>query len=108
MALPVKEHVTKTLRNQRKKNFPPNPTNVDFEIPDEWQKNDYGEQVLIFDNGPNSVNRILVFSSDLQLRQLQQSNRLEFNLKLSIVNFIKTFICTPQMGGLKPIKQYNS
>lgn len=69
-----KDHVMKTIRNQRRKNVPVEPTSTEFEIPHAWQLNG-DENIVIYDSGSNSDNRIIVFSSVLQLQQMGRSTR---------------------------------
>ncbi|ESO12394.1 hypothetical protein HELRODRAFT_158911 [Helobdella robusta] len=62
-----KDHVTKTIRNQRRKNIPIEPSNTEFKIPKAWQMREGNENVIIYDSGANPFNRIIVFSTFVQL-----------------------------------------
>ncbi|ESO07832.1 hypothetical protein HELRODRAFT_184650 [Helobdella robusta] len=80
-----KDHVTKTIRNQRRKNILIEPSNTEFEIPKAWQMREGNENVIIYDSGANPFNRIIVFSTFVQLQQMGRSTRwfMDGNFSLS-------------------------
>ena len=70
-----KDHVLRNLRNQRRKNIPAEPVNTDFDIPEAWKTRENNENIIIYDNGRNAINRVIVFSSVSQLQQMGRNNR---------------------------------
>jgi len=73
--LPINESSKRTIRNQRPN--PPNPANIESlgEVPQALQITKTDQPFLMYDNGPNRQNRILVFASDQSVRELARAER---------------------------------
>ena len=68
------ETIKQSLRRERAKNLPKNPNSVgDLVLEDEWTKTSDGDQFMIYNNGVDSSNRMLVFGTDEGLHHLASS-----------------------------------
>ncbi|XP_041369007.1 uncharacterized protein LOC121383200 [Gigantopelta aegis] len=68
------DHIKRALRRERAKHMPKNPTSLrDLMLDDEWTTSSDGDRFLIYDNGVDSSDRMLVFGTDDGLRHLASS-----------------------------------
>ena len=68
------ETIKRSLRREHAKHLPKNPNSVGgLVLEDEWTKTSDGDQFMIYDNGVDSSNRMLVFGTDEGLRHLASS-----------------------------------
>jgi len=68
------EHIKRSLRRERSKHMPKKPTSLhDLTLDDEWTTSSDGDRFLIYDNGVDSSDRMLVFGTDDGLSHLASS-----------------------------------
>ena len=95
------ETIKRSLRCERAKHLPKNPNSVgDLVLENEWTKTNDGDQFMIYDNGVDSSNRMLVFGTDEGLRHLASSTTWfldgTFNVALSL--FTQLYVIRALLG----------
>jgi len=67
--------IKRTIRRERAKHLPKKPASLrELTLEGEWTTTVDGDQFLIYDNGPDSSDRILVYGSDQGLRHMAASD----------------------------------
>ncbi|KAF0682253.1 Uncharacterized protein FWK35_00033442, partial [Aphis craccivora] len=99
--LPKEEYLKRTIRNHRC-NDPPKPT-CGNEIIIEGEYREYGNQrFLLYDNGPNSDDRILMFATDNYLSLLAKSDTwfVDGNFGLAPEFFKQLYVIRVQINSV--------
>lgn len=103
VALGRTDSVRRTLRRQRRGALPAEPQSLlDVNIAGKWTQtsSQTSQPFLVFDNGPTSVERVIVFSSVEQLRHLAMADRwfMDGNFAMSPTQFQQLYVIRAPLG----------
>ena len=88
------ETIKRSLRREHAKHLPKNPNSVgDLVLEDVWTKTSDGDQFMIYDNGVDSSNRMLVFGTDEGLHHLASSTTWLLDGTFNVAPSLFTQLC---------------
>ena len=98
--LPAVEICKRTIRNHRNPEFLIVPDRLDDLVIDgEWAETLANSRFLLYDNGPESQSRMVVFATDLLLRLLQANTwMMDGNFKLAPAKVLQLYVIRVPLG----------
>ena len=98
--MPAVEICKRTIRNHRNPEFPIVPDRLDDLVIDgEWSETLANSRFLLYDNGPESQSRMVVFVTDSQLRLLQANTwMMDGNFKLAPAKVLQLYVIRVPLG----------